>query len=790
MMRSWQTRALIVFAVGGLIYLDRFATNFLGQRHQMIIGWACLAALAVMYMFRKSRSMPWRMLFILISGFLSYRYIYWRSTETLLYTGPADFVGMSTLYLAEVYAVTIHFLGMLLNAWPLKQPPIDAPTDPALLPTVDIFIPTYNEDEDIVRVTTIAATQIDYPKDKLRVHILDDGGTMAKRSHADTGMAAWDRHYRLRRMADELGVHYITRPFNTQAKAGNVNHALQHTSGDLVLVLDCDHVPTRDILKRTVGFFVADPKLFLVQTPHFFINPTPVERNLGGVANPPGENDMFYRVIHPGLDFWGSSYFCGSAALLRRSHLMEQGGLCGKTITEDAETAFALHSRGYRSVYFERPMVCGLSPETYDDYILQRTRWAQGMLQMLLMNNPLFQRGLTMSQRLCYFNSCFFWLFGLVRFIYFVAPATFLLFDLRIYNASWLQILAFVLPYVLSGWIVMDFFYSRGRRPFFSEVYESVQAMFLIPAVISVFINPAKPTFKVTPKGQLVDKDGLNPMSISFLVVIIINIVALVMAAYKWVDYPLLRDVVAVTGGWSLYNLWLSLVSLGAFWERRQIRNHHRIESDGELTVEVPRLKARIPGEIRDVSLRGIGFELKTDLVLQPMERVVLETTDHDGREYRFEARLPRVLRRGKRLLCGSEFVHADTCDPQAIAFTFGNSERWMRLWLKKQDTGGTWKMLMHFGFLGARGFIASSTMLWDWTKAYAQQLDARTGGRLAALRATQRYGQQDEQQLPLSVTPAPAELHLADRGVRSDGLVPADAVSAVPEPRVAVRQG
>jgi cellulose synthase (UDP-forming) len=735
MIRTWQAQALVVLLVGGLIYLDRFATSFLGQRHQMIIGWSCFAVLVVMYLVRKSRSMPLRMLFILVSAFLSFRYIYWRSTESLLYTGPADFFGMTALYLAEVYAVIIHFLGMLLNAWPLKQPPIALPSDPALWPTVDIFIPTYNEPDDIIRVTAIAATQIDYPAEKLRVHILDDGGTLAKRQHPESGMAAWDRHYRLRRLAEEVGAHYITRPLNVQAKAGNVNHALGHTSGDLVLVLDCDHIPTSDFLKRTVGFFIVDPKLFLVQTPHFFINPTPVERNLSGVGNPSGENDMFYRVIHPGLDFWGASYFCGSAALLRRSHLMENGGLSDKTITEDAETAFALHSRGYRSVYFERPMVCGLSPESYDDYIIQRQRWAQGMLQMFLMNNPLFQRGLTLEQRLCYFNSCFFWFFGIVRFIYFIAPATFLIFGLRIYNASWLQILAYVLPYVLSSFFVMDFFYSRARQPFFSEVYESVQALFLMPAVISVFLNPTKPTFKVTPKGQTLDQEALNPMSVSFLLVIVINFLALVMAGYKWVEEPILRDVIMVTGIWSVYNLVLGLVSLGAFWESRQIRNHHRIASDGAITMVVPRLHARIEGQISDVSLRGIGFAVRTDLVLNPEERVTLEVSDSDGKAYSFEAKLQRVVPRGGVVLCGSEFVHKNTCDPEAIRFTFGDSERWMRLWLKKQEMKGTARMLWHFMSLGARGSLGSSRMLWGRIKAGGRQIEVYWSTRLAAVR-------------------------------------------------------
>jgi cellulose synthase (UDP-forming) len=140
------------------------------------------------------------------------------------------------------------------------------------------------------------------------------------------------RHYELRQLARELSVTYITRETNHRAKAGNLNHALNHTDGDLILVLDCDHVPTKNMLQQTVGYFFADPKLFLVQTPHFFINPTPVEKNLMGIGNPSSENDMFYRSIHPSLDSWNASYFCGSAAILRRSHLMEAGGIISRCL--------------------------------------------------------------------------------------------------------------------------------------------------------------------------------------------------------------------------------------------------------------------------------------------------------------------------------------------------------------------------------------------------------------------------------------------------------------------------
>jgi cellulose synthase (UDP-forming) len=705
---------LAALIAGSLLLLLEYASIYLDINEQTALGWGALLALIVLYKLPLSHRQPWRLLLIVVGSFLALRYILWRTTDTLLYTGPADFVGMTALYVAEVYAIAVHFLGAFVNAWPVRHGPLALPDDPALLPTVDVFIPTYNEADDIVRVTAVAATQLDYPPEKLRVWILDDGGTAQKRADPEHGMAAWARHYRLRRMAAELGIGYITRSHNTQAKAGNINHALYHTRGELLLVLDCDHVPTRDMLRNTVGHFLADRHLFLVQTPHFFINPTPIEKNLAGVANVPSENDMFYRTIHAGLDSWNASYFCGSAAVLRRSCLEEVGGICGNTITEDAETAVQLHARGYNSIYIDRPMVCGLSPETYDHYVIQRSRWAQGMIQLFILNNPLKAAGLTLPQRLAYLNSLFFWFFGLARFMYFVAPGAFLIFGINIYNASWLQIQAFALPYVLSTFIMMHFFYARSRNTMLSEIYESVQALFLIPALIGVLLNPRKPTFKVTPKGHTLDQDALSPLAVPFIVIIALNLCALLAALFAWFANPVMRDVIIVTAVWCIYNLYLSLVSLGAFWERKQVRAFHRINVSGAIQVHFPRTRTTLDAEVRDISLTGIGIALRLPFPLAPLERVELEAHDSYGRSYRFEAQLRRAVARGDLHLCGAEFVTDLVSYNEVVAYVYGDSERWQRVWDAKAEAGGTARMLWHFLGLGVKGFRAAASIIYQ----------------------------------------------------------------------------
>ncbi len=685
-----------------------FADYYLKISTEITFSWGLFAIIIVLNRQESFKNAPGRFFFIFTAAIISLRYFIWRTFDTLIYTGLYDLVGMMLIYLAECYAITIHFLGMFISLWPLENKPIPLPDDPSVLPAVDILIPTFTEPEDIIKLTVTAATQIDYPREKFNIYILDDGGTVARRNKPETSAQAVERHYALRRMAQELGVHYLTREQNDHAKAGNINSALPKISGDLILILDCDHVPTRDILKNTVGWFLKDKKLFLVQTPHFFINTTTVEKNIGSFSNAPGENDMFYHGIQLGMDLWNASYFCGSAALLNRKFLLESGGIAGNTITEDAETSLRLHDRGYNSVFINRPMICGLSPETFDDYIIQRTRWAQGMVQIFVLANPLFQKGLNLQQKICYFNSCFFWFFSIARFIFYIGPGLFLILGQKVYHASVSQIIAYAVPPVLSVFVVMDFFYGRYRRRFFSEVYESVQSLFLTPAVLSAIFNPRKPSFKITPKGKKVANEFLNPMATVFFMICLLNAVGIGFAAVKWVYYPLFRSVIFIAFFWCLYNLLLALITLGAFWERQQLRQHHRLRSKGSVQVFFTRLNQTIAGEIKDLSLSGLGLELSLPFAARLDDEVRLESTDSYGIRHELLARVKAKRERGGKTFLGVEFVMNESTYPLIVSFVYGDSRRWQTITEERFKPVHTLLMpfndLRHFMERGIRG--------------------------------------------------------------------------------------
>ena len=155
-----------------------------------------------------------------------------------------------------------------------------------------------------------------------------------------------------------------------------MNNCFKQSDGELIVVFDADHVPVREFLKETVGYFREDPRLFLCQTPHFFTNPDPLERNLETFQNMPSENEMFYGIIQKGLDKWNGAFFCGSAAVIRREALKAVGGFSGITITEDCETALDLHSRGWRSDVYRQ--ADDLRPAARDVLLVHRPALALG----------------------------------------------------------------------------------------------------------------------------------------------------------------------------------------------------------------------------------------------------------------------------------------------------------------------------------------------------------------------------------------------------------------------------
>ncbi|WP_207256888.1 UDP-forming cellulose synthase catalytic subunit [Jiella flava] len=580
-----------------------------GTNSQVLIAATLVAGMLVLWM-SGPRSNERRLLLMALALAAIGRYAYWRTVSTLPDSSDlANFIPGVALYAVEMFAMVILLLSLFVVLKPKSRPAratMAGPASDAALPTVDVFVPTYNESAELLTVTLAAAISMDYPADKLTVYLLDDGGTDEKRLSADPVVAheANLRQRMLTKLCDELGAVYLAREKNVSAKAGNLNAALPRTSGDLIAVFDADHAPVRDFLRKTVHHFAEDAKLFLVQTPHFFLNPDPIEKNLGLFKRMPSENEMFYGVVQRGLDSWGAAYFCGSAAVLRRTALETVGGFSGTSITEDCETALTLHGRGWRSRYVDQPLIAGLQPETFGSFIGQRSRWCQGMLQIMLLKNPLFVRGLTMAQRICYLSSGLFWLFPFMRLTFMVAPLLFIFFDLRIYQASLQEFLAYTCTYMLANVMLQNYLYGDVRWPWISELYEYVQSIYLIRAIAAVIRNPRSPIFAVTAKGALIEQDRLSTLARPYLMFFCVLLVATLWCAARWYLEPTSRDLLLALGGWNVLNLVVAGLALGVVTERAERRRNQRLSISRKGALNIG--ETAIDVVVEDVSSSGV----------------------------------------------------------------------------------------------------------------------------------------------------------------------------------------
>jgi cellulose synthase (UDP-forming) len=649
--------ATALLALSGAILVWTAATVALEPLQQAALA---VGSVLVFAIGNRVRGRPMTLFLVVLSAAVSIRYILWRFTETLDFATPLQGALGSGLALAELYAVLVLALGYVQTVWPLERKPLPLPDVPADWPTVDIYVPTYNEDLSVVRATVLAAMTIDWPRDKLRVYILDDG-----------------RRRAFRDFAASCGAGYINRPDNAHAKAGNLNHAMRLTDGDFIAIFDCDHVPTRAFLQMTMGWMVADPGLALMQTPHHFYSPDPFQRNLAAGTRVPAEGNMFYGLIQDGNDFWDAAFFCGSCAVLRRTAVESIGGFAVETVTEDAHTALKMHRRGWRSAYLRVPLAAGLATERLVLHIGQRMRWARGMLQILRIDNPLFGPGLSFGQRVCYLNAMMHFFFALPRVVFLTAPLAFLLLGQNIIAASPLAIVAYALPHIFHSVATNARLQGRWRHSFWSEIYETVLALFLVRVTVATMINPRGGKFNVTDKGGLLSNGYFDMRAVyPNLLLAAVLVAGLLRGFYGLVvegGDTLAFQAFLLNTIWVSFSLLIVMGALAVGRETRQVRRAPRVRARLPVTVLLPDGRA-VQGTSHNLSAGGGAMFVERVGGLPPDTEVDLEFSLGSERLL-VPARIQRWEARTLQVNWRTDSIAAESRVAQLV---FGRADAWL----------------------------------------------------------------------------------------------------------------
>ena len=460
-------------------------------------------------------------------------YLYWRYTETL---NPNALFFSWLLYGAEIFGAVSTFL-FYFTVWKPKTriapPPIQGCS-------VDVFIPTMNESVSLLRKTLLACNELRYPH---RTLVLDDGN----RPEVKT-------------LCEELKCVYLARETHDHAKAGNLNFGLQHSDAEFIAIFDADHVPLSSFIDKLIGYF-KDSKVGFVQVPQEFYNIDSIQHRTDRKEKKIwGEQYLFFSLIQPGKDSWNAAFFVGSCAILRRKALDDIGGFATGSITEDMLTSIRLHAKKWSSIYHNENLAFGIAAETLQPFSVQRQRWGVGNWQVFAKANPLFIKGLSLSQRISYLSSMIYPLEGLQKIIFYITPPIALFTGVLPMRALDVNYLLHFIPYFfLSTYGFNEMARGVGGQ-IMLEQYSMAKFVTYLKTMVIPFIPKKSKAFEVTSKGA---GDASRVPSILIIppyLVTILSFAAMIWALVQTI-FGQRSDtfIVAVNCFWALYNSGLAL---------------------------------------------------------------------------------------------------------------------------------------------------------------------------------------------------------------------------------------
>ena len=470
-------------------------------------------------------------LFLFLSTFCTLIYLCWRVTCSIPYAyGWIAIIGSWVLLAVEILGFiesVIHYSGILK----LREHPLPKIADEDF-PDVDIFISTYNEPPELLRKTIVGCKHMEYPdKSKVHIYLCDD-----------------HRRPEMRRLAEELGVHYFDRPDNEGAKAGNLNKALERTSSPYVVTFDADMIPQRRFLLKTIPYFVDAERinatlpensrrhLGFIQTPQSFYTPDVFQHNLYAETKVPNEQDFFYDVIEAAKTTTNSVIYGGSNTIISRKALDAIGGFYTKSITEDFATGMLIESAGFVSLGLSEPLASGIAPSSFKEHVQQRTRWGRGVIATAKQLKFLLNRKLNLSQKLSYSSSVLYWFSPIKNLIYLISPLMFAVFCVPIFKCTLVDLAIFWLPMHLLSMFALRITSQGKMSARWSGIYETSVMPFLLIPIIKESLGITLSTFKVTKKEkpskrQIIDKRSLIP----FIILLALTVAGIVHMSYMMV---------------------------------------------------------------------------------------------------------------------------------------------------------------------------------------------------------------------------------------------------------------
>ena len=527
-------------------------------------------------------------------------YMHWRWTAPLPAGGAMQFVWANGfLWLETLGTISTLLIATTLLRHRNRLEDADRPVPQALRDApVDVFICTVNEGREVLERTILCATHILHRD--LRVWVLDDGAR------------DW-----LRDLAEELGVLYVRRVEGRDARAGSVNNGVRHALAqgrrpDFILLLDADVVAHRRILRRTLPLF-AEADIGIVQTPHHFFNPDPVQAGLLASHAWPNERRFFFGTLLPARDAWGAAFCCGTSAVIRVEALMGCGGMSTGTVTDDVLTSFRMRECGWRSVLLDERLSAGLAPDGIADYVTQRCRWCLGAVQQAFTRFAFHGAArIGLTHRISHLETLLHWSVSFPsRLMMLAAPPVFWWLGLRVFDAKEQELLIRLLP-ACAGMIVALGLVSRWRIvPVLSDATQLLVAFPVIATVAQALLGHLGRPLKVAPRGS----PSRNQVTVHWRLLAPFAMLAVATAsgmAVNLSEWSIARagDAYSLNMAWSLLNILLMAIVIACCVELPRPRKEERFTADEPAQVQADE-GGWHSARLRDLSTRGARIELR-----------------------------------------------------------------------------------------------------------------------------------------------------------------------------------
>jgi len=339
------------------------------------------------------------------------------------------------------------------------------------LPRVTVQLPIFNEQFVVDRLLQ-AICQLDYPREKLEIQLLDD-------STDETVAVARGlvQHY----SAQGYPVTYLHRTNRAGFKAGALHEGMKSASGEYIAIFDADFVPPPDFLQRTIHHFTGK-NIGMVQTRWTHINRhysflTEVEAIL---------LDGHFVLEHSGRARSNVFFnFNGTAGVWRRTAIEAAGGWEHDTLTEDTDLSYRAQLKGWKFIYLQDVECPAELPVEMTAFKTQQARWAKGLIQT---GKKILPRVLESDQPWRVKLESWYHLTANLSYPLMVVLSVLLLpaMVIRFYQ-GWFQMLYIDVPLFLASTLSISSFYLVSQRELFPKTWS--RALVYLPFLMALGVG-------------------------------------------------------------------------------------------------------------------------------------------------------------------------------------------------------------------------------------------------------------------------------------------------------------